>query len=182
MKPLAGTAVIGVGNAFRGDDGVGWAVVALLRERAERRPPPPGTSFAVCDGEPGRLIGHWEGSALTVIVDACFPPAPCPGRTHRWCSASGAAPLAVAPGRHSTHGLGVAEALRLADVLGRAPGRLVGYAVEGADHAPGRGLSPAVARVVPWLAELIEADVARWGGGGTHPAASGRDVPPADTL
>ncbi|MCZ7417731.1 hydrogenase maturation protease [Streptomyces sp. WMMC897] len=179
MEPLAGTAVIGVGNAFRGDDGLGWAVVALLRERAERCPPPPGTAFAECDGDPGRLIGLWEGTALTVVVDACFPPVPRPGRIHRWCSAPRDAPLVVAAGRHSTHGLGVAEALRLADGLGRAPGRLVGYAVEGADHGLGRGLSPAVARVVLRLAELIEADVAHRDRTGTHPAASARKPPPS---
>lgn len=34
-------AIIGVGNEFRHDDGVAWAVIARLRERAVGRPLPP---------------------------------------------------------------------------------------------------------------------------------------------
>lgn len=41
MRTRTGIAVIGVGNEFRRDDGVGWAVVARLKERAGDRPLPP---------------------------------------------------------------------------------------------------------------------------------------------
>ncbi|MFG2388574.1 hydrogenase maturation protease [Streptomyces lavendulae] len=159
MNSPAGTAVIGIGNEFRHDDGVGWAVVALLRERAALRPLPPGTGLAQCDGDPGRLITLWEDSALTIAVDACFPPAAQPGRTHRWCPAPGEWLHPVAAGRQSTHGLGLAEALSLADALGRGPGRLIVYAVEGADRSLGTGLTPAVAAALPHLARCIEEDV-----------------------
>ncbi|MFJ1566484.1 hydrogenase maturation protease [Streptomyces erythrochromogenes] len=159
MKRLAGTAVIGIGNEFRRDDGVGWATVALLREREARRPLPSGTEFAQSDGDPGRLIALWEDKALTLVVDACFPPAARPGRTHRWCTDPGGMPHPAAAGRQSTHGLGLAEALRLADSLGRGPGRLIVYAVEGADRSLGTGLTPAVAAAVPHLARRIEEDV-----------------------
>lgn len=163
MKPLAGTAVIGIGNEFRRDDGVGWATIALLCEREARRPLPSGTKLAQCDADPGRLISLWEGKALTVVVDACFPPAAQPGRTHRWCVAPGEMPHPAAAGRQSTHGLGLAEALCLADSLGRGPGRLIVYAVEGADRSLGKGLTPAVAAVLPFLARRIEVDVRRHG-------------------
>lgn len=164
MKPVMGTAVIGIGNAFRRDDGVGWAVVALLGEQATRRPLPADTVLAQSDGETGRLIALWENAALAIIVDACFPPSGRPGRTHRWCDAPADVLRSAAAGRHSTHGLGLAEALRLAESLGSVPGRLVLYAVEGADRSPGTGLTPTVARVVPRLVRRITADIAEHAG------------------
>ncbi|MFC9819582.1 hydrogenase maturation protease [Streptomyces erythrochromogenes] len=165
MKPLAGTAVIGIGNEFRRDDGVGWATIALLRAREAQRPLPSGTELARCDGDPGRLISLWEGKAVTLVVDACFPPAAQPGRTHRWCGSSGKVPHPAAAGRQSTHGLGLAEALCLADALGRGPGRLIVYAVEGADRSLGTGLTPAVAAALPYLVRRIEEDVRQYSRG-----------------
>ncbi|MEV1054489.1 hydrogenase maturation protease [Streptomyces sp. NPDC049887] len=161
MEPVARTAVIGIGNEFRRDDGVGWAVVAALRDPAARQPLSRGTVLAQSDGDPGRLIGLWEDTALAVVVDACFPPSAQPGRTHRWSGNPGGSFHPAGPARHSTHGLGLAEAVRLGDALGRGPGRLVVYAVEGADRSLGKGLTPAVARVVPGLVRRIEADIRR---------------------
>ena len=166
------TAVIGIGNEFRRDDGVGPAVVALLRERAIAQPLPPGTVLQECDGDPGRLIGLWEGTGLTVVIDACFPSPVRLGRIHRWCPDPGSVG-ALTPGRHSTHGLGLVETVRLAHSLGRCPGRLVVYAVEGASQSLGTGLTPPVARVVRPLAERIEADVI-W-----HTSAAPHDSPSA---
>ncbi|MFE1409296.1 hydrogenase maturation protease [Streptomyces sp. NPDC058746] len=175
MKPLADTMVIGIGNEFRHDDGVGWAAIALLRLREAQRPLPSGTELVQCDGDPGRLISLWEGKVLTFIVDACFPPAAEPGRVHRWCVAPGATPQPAAAGRQSTHGLGLAEALYLADRVGRGPGRLIVYAVEGADRSLGTGLTPAVAAALPLLALRIEADIRSTAGGlagpGSNPGA-----------
>ncbi|MFI9186505.1 hydrogenase maturation protease [Streptomyces goshikiensis] len=161
MKPLAGTAVIGIGNEFRRDDGVGWAAIALLLAREAQRPLPAGTELARCDGDPGRLISLWEGRSLTLVVDACFPPVAQPGRTHRWCVSPGRIPYPAAAGRQSTHGLGLAEAWCLADRLGHGPGRLIVYAVEGADRSLGTGLTPAVEAALPLLARRIEGDVRR---------------------
>ncbi|MGW5345619.1 hydrogenase maturation protease [Streptomyces sp. NPDC004050] len=168
VNGFSGTAVIGIGNEFRRDDGLGRAVVTLLRQRAVQRPLPPGTVVAHCDGDPGRLLDLWEKAGLTIVVDACFPPSAQPGRTHRWDAAAGGAPSPAGPGRHSTHGLGLAEALKLGDALGRGPGRLVVYAVEGTDRSVGVGITPAVAAVVPRLVRRIEADIAR------HDASSHR--------
>jgi hydrogenase maturation protease len=128
MVPLASTAVIGIGNEFRQDDGVGPATVALLRTRVTQRLLPSDTVHVQCDGDPGRLI------------------------TLRGAHA----------GRHSTHGLGLAEAVRLGDSLGRVPGRLVVYAVEGADRSLGIGLSPAVSGAVERLTRRIEADIGQY--------------------
>ncbi|MFF4582653.1 hydrogenase maturation protease [Streptomyces sp. NPDC001389] len=155
------TTVIGLGNDFRRDDGIGWAVVAALRERAARRELPPGTVLTQCDGDPGRLLELWAGAGRVIVVDACFPPSARPGRTWRWDSAVGGTPLPAGPGRHSTHALGLSEALRLGAALGRGPDRLVVYAVEGADRSVGPGMTAAVAAAVPRLVRRVEAEIAR---------------------
>lgn len=151
-------AVIGVGNDFRRDDGVGWAVIGRLRERAGQRPLPPGTVLAACDGEPGRLIGLWEGAALAVVVDAAHAHPGTPGRVHR-LELDGA--TLGGTSATSSHGLGLGEAVQLAAALDRLPGHLVVYAVEGAEAAFGTGLSPVVAGTVDILAQAVEDEIAR---------------------
>ncbi|MFE1752518.1 hydrogenase maturation protease [Streptomyces anandii] len=169
MRTSAGAVVVGVGNVFRRDDGVGPAVLALLEERARARPLPHGTVLRECDGDPARLLGLWENAGLAVVVDACFPPSAHPGRVHRWCPVPGATPVPTGTRRHSTHGLGLLETIRLAHSLGRKPGRLVVYAVEGAERHLGTGLTPSVARAVLPLTEHVERDLVR------HAEAVGRD-------
>ncbi|MGW1259399.1 hydrogenase maturation protease [Streptomyces sp. NPDC002513] len=161
MAAFAGTAVIGIGNEFRRDDGVGHAVIALLRKRSAARPLPPGTVVQECDGDPGRLIDLWQDTGLAVVVDACFPSPAHPGRIHRWYPAQGAPVRWPTAGRHSSHALGLFESVHLAQSLGRGPGRLIVYAVEGADRSLGTGLTPSVAEAARRLVERIEEDVVR---------------------
>ncbi|MYW69825.1 hydrogenase maturation protease [Streptomyces sp. SID8379] len=159
MDGSAEIAIIGVGNDFRHDDGVGWAVVAQLRNRALTHPLPAGTRLETCDGDPGRLLGLWEHTKLSVVLDAAHADPPHPGRIHRLELDS--AQLGTA-GATSSHGLGLGEAIELSRVLGRLPGRLVVYAVEGADRTVGSGLSgPVAAQVVP-LANHVGEEIARF--------------------
>ncbi|MFJ8383972.1 hypothetical protein ACIQ9Q_05575 [Streptomyces sp. NPDC094438] len=53
-------AVIGVGNDFRRADGVGWAVIDLLRERAAVRPLPAGTT---CQDVEAEVTRHLDAAA-----------------------------------------------------------------------------------------------------------------------
>lgn len=150
-------AVIGVGNDFRHDDGIGPAVVQRLRQRALGRPLPPSVRLADCDGEPGRLMTLWAEAELAVIVDAAQAEPAEPGRIHRLDHDSPYGTTALT----SSHGLGLGEAIELSDALGRLPGRLVVLAIEGADCSLGTGLSPAVAATVGPLAEMVEAEITR---------------------
>ncbi|GGY33549.1 hydrogenase maturation protease [Streptomyces djakartensis] len=156
MGSGARIAVIGVGNEFRRDDGVGPAVLARLLERAGSRAFPAETVLAACDGDPARLIGLWEGARLAVVVDAAQAHPGTAGRIHR---IELDAERLGRPATTSSHGLGLGEAVDLARVLGRLPGRLVVYAVEGADASLGTGLTPAVADVVEPLADSVEKEI-----------------------
>ena len=158
MRTHTRIAVIGVGNEFRRDDGVGWAVVEQLRKRAEAGPHPSDTVWATCDGDPGRLIALWESAALAVVVDAAHAHPGTPGRVHRL---ELDAQRLDGPRTTSSHGLGLGEAVELARVLGLLPDHLVVYAVEGADGSFGTGLSPAVAAAVDPLVTAVEGELAR---------------------
>ncbi|MDF3299130.1 hydrogenase maturation protease [Streptomyces tropicalis] len=152
--------VVGVGNAFRHDDGVGWAVVARLAERAARRPLPPGTVLETSDGEPAGLLGLWEHAELAVVVDAAVAEPASPGRVHR--VALDAARRPPSPGAASSHGPGLGDAVELSRALDRLPGRLVVFAVEGTDHTQGPGLTRPVAAQVDAVARDVEAEIRRW--------------------
>ena len=139
--------VIGLGNSYRRDDGVGPAVAERLRERRD-------VEVATCEQEPSRLLDAWAGADLALVVDAVASGAE-PGTVHRFDASERAVPSSVFRG--STHAFGVGELIELARALGRLPGRVIVYGVEGAEFAAGDGLSPAVAAAVePLAAELIE--------------------------
>lgn len=125
--------VIGVGNAFRGDDGVGPAVVADLAGRVDDE-----VTLLELDGEPARVVGAWRGATLAVVVGA-MSSGEAPGTVRRFEVWAGKR-LPGASGT-SSHSLGVAEAVDLGTALGAMPDELVVYAVEAADFGEGMGLS-----------------------------------------
>lgn len=143
---MSTAVVIGVGNEFRRDDGVGPAVaraVSALGVRAE-----------ITDGDPVRLMEAWADADLVVVVDAvrCTPARP--GRVHRMSF------LGTGGSATSSHGFGVPEAVELAEALDRLPRRLVVLAVEVSDVAFGPGLSAPVAAAVPELVREVLREVA----------------------
>jgi hydrogenase maturation protease len=59
----------------------------------------------------------------------------------------------------SSHAFGVEHAVELSRALGTLPPTLIVYAVEGEDFETGHDLSPAVADVVPGVAEWVRRDL-----------------------
>lgn len=143
--------VIGVGNAFRRDDGAGLAVVGAARPLL-----PPGVEVVELDGEPARLVEAWGGATAAFVVDAVRDDAPA-GTLHHVDASRATLPRWAAGG--GTHSLGVAAAVDLARALDRLPGRLVVLGIEGADFREGTGFSPAVSAVITAAAERLAAEV-----------------------
>jgi hydrogenase maturation protease len=144
--------VIGVGNEFRRDDGAGPQLVAGLRQHA-----PADVEFRVSDGDPAGIIEAWDGAALAIVVDAVRIDPAAPGRLYRLILDRDQ----LIPDRAvSSHGLGLGEAIGLAQVLGRMPARLIVHAVEAGDVGPGTGLTPAVAAATVRLAAAVLRDLA----------------------
>jgi hydrogenase maturation protease len=149
MKPAA--VVIGVGNPYRKDGGVGPAVVQLLRERGQR-----GATLVECDGEAAALIALWDRQRLAILVDAIRADPPHPGRVHRLVVPRPAAERARAA---NSHGMDLGDTVELARELDRLPGRMVVLGVEAADVSFGVGLSPAVAAAAFRVADEIAAEI-----------------------
>ena len=143
--------VIGVGNEFRRDDGIGPEVLARLRGQA-----PDGVRLVVSDGDPTRMIEAWTGASLAVVVDAVLADPPAPGRLHR-IVVDRAADAGVHP--VSSHGLGLGDSIALARALDRMPERLIVHAVEAADVRYGTGLTPAIAAAADALTAAVLSDL-----------------------
>jgi hydrogenase maturation protease len=139
--PAAGDRprLIGLGNAWRGDDAAGLVVARRLGGVAH-------------EGDAVALLEEWAGAAHAVVVDAAVSGAP-PGTVHRFDAAR---PLPAATLRSSsTHAFGLADAVELARALGRLPARLDVYAIEGAGFALGAPLSPPVGAAVERLVSVL---------------------------
>jgi hydrogenase maturation protease len=135
--------VIGVGNPYRRDDGVG----PLVADEVARR----GGNAVRSDGEPAGLLLAWQDADVAVVVDAVVCEPSMPGRIHR----ATVDDLPPARGGASSHGLGIPDAVALARAVGRMPRRLVVYAVEAADVGLGVGLTPEVAAAVPRVVDRV---------------------------
>jgi hydrogenase maturation protease len=162
---VAGAVLIGIGNRYRRDDGIGPVLAAAVQQAGL-----PGVTVIESDGEPSLQLDAWSQAPLGVVVDAVLCTPPEPERIHQtvFHPESGdhdqagrdlAAAEAPGAGAASTRGLGVPEAVRLALVLGRLPRCLVEFAVEAADLGFGTELSPAVAACLPELTRVVLAEL-----------------------
>ena len=125
--------VIGVGNAFRGDDAAGLAVARALGDDPR---------VLAHEGEPIDLLDRWGSVDEVIVVDAARSGA-APGTVHRLEDHAGP------PSAHgSTHAFGLAETLALARALGRAPARVTVYGIEGERFGAGEELSAPVQAAV----------------------------------
>ncbi|HVA00907.1 MAG TPA: hydrogenase maturation protease [Terriglobia bacterium] len=139
--------VIGIGNSYRRDDAVGLVVARELKERAQ-------ASVTVLEhgGEGADLMEVWRDARLVILVDAARSGAQA-GALHRIdCNLE---PLPPSMFGDSTHAFSVAEAVELSRVLGRLPGRLIVFGIEGEDYRIGTELSPAVRLAVPKVVDAV---------------------------
>lgn len=143
--------VIGLGNGYRRDDGVGPVIAAAVDERAL-----PGVRVVNQIADSLSLLEAWSGAALAVLVDAAISSRSAPGRV-RLCALS----EVTGPRVLSSHGLDVSGALALGRALDRLPAQLVILTVDAEDTSHGVGLTPKVAAAVPQAIVAIEAEIAR---------------------
>ena len=138
--------VIGVGHRYRRDDGVGPYVAAALAVR--------GLEALLHEGDGLGLLDLWQGRERCLVVDAIAGPAAA-GEIRRM--ASDVAALRAAGFVHSSHRIGLPEAVALGQAFERMPRRLEVIGIVGRDFGFGEGLSPEVARAADRLiADLDE--------------------------
>lgn len=139
--------VIGIGNSFRRDDGVGLMVADQIAERGVS-----GVRVMTGIDDPTALMEAWNGTPKAVVIDAVV--GSTAGRVRRWSAIDLAGASVV-----SSHALGLAQTCALGEALGRMPGELVVFTVDTADTGHGVGLTPAVAAAVPVVVDAILAEL-----------------------
>lgn len=117
--------VIGVGSPF-GADAVGFQAIERLRE--ERSLFPTGTELLALDRPSSNLIPLLEESAAVILIDAMQSNQPS-NAVHKLQLSE----LLAQARPPSSHSVGVAETLALAEALGLLPKHLLIYGVEMSD-------------------------------------------------
>ena len=143
--------IIGIGNEFRSDDGVGLAVarslVGLLPKNAK---------IIEESGEGASLMNAWSDVDGVIIIDAVKSGA-LPGRIHQLDATKETVPTGYF--NYSSHAFGVAEAIEISRTLGNLPATLHIYGIEGKSFSSGTELSPEVRRSAEEVKDRILQDV-----------------------
>ncbi|MBI1748851.1 MAG: hydrogenase maturation protease [Acidobacteria bacterium] len=128
--------IIGMGNAYRGDDAVGLRIAQHLGAQVH-----PCFPVVVHHGDGLALIELWQDKETVFVVDAAHSGAP-PGTIYRF--EAHREPIPARLFHYSTHAIGLPGAIELSRALHRLPSRLVVYGIEGCTFQSGAGLSEEV--------------------------------------
>jgi hydrogenase maturation protease len=145
--------VIGIGNEVRGDDAAGLHVTRKLRSSVRDN-----VRIVESSGGVTELLDLWDGQDLVFVVDAIRSG----GRPGSWLRIPvGPQPLSASLAGSSTHGLSLASAVALGQVLGKMPKRLVVYGIEVFRFDAGSGMSPEVVTGVAGLTAALAEELQR---------------------
>ncbi|MBF0326943.1 MAG: hydrogenase maturation protease [Alphaproteobacteria bacterium] len=146
VRRVSAILVIGIGHAFRTDDGIGPKLAELVAARHLAD-----VTAITHHGEGTGLMELWSGADRVILIDATISGA-APGTIRQW-DANNPLPAGLFP--TGSHLFGVAEGIELARRLGRLPPSLTIIGIEAADLARGEGLSPAVEAALPRALQTV---------------------------
>lgn len=136
--------ILGCGNDHRSDDAAGLVAARRLRSM--------GVDAVEHQSDSIDLMEAWSGHQEAIVIDAVMTGAD-PGSVTIW--EAHRTPLPPDRFPCSTHGLGVAEAVELARLLGRLPRSLTIYGIEARTFDRDGPLSPEVDEAVNRLVMQI---------------------------
>lgn len=145
--------VVGVGNRFRSDDGLGPECATRLAGILAAS-----TTVVEQGGDAAQLLETLQGADDVILIDAVQSGA-APGTIFRLDPRGQPLPREIFAA--STHAFGVPEAIELARAFDELPRRIVIYAVEGASFSPGTALSPEVERALDEVVHRVAAECVR---------------------
>jgi hydrogenase maturation protease len=148
---LSSILVIGIGNEFRSDDGVG-----ILVARAIEGKKLPGVAVIEQSGEGAALMDVWSEAGNVYLIDAVSSGAPA-GTVYRIDARTGTFPKEFRP--FSTHAFGVAQAVELARSMNSLPPKLIIFGVEGKNFESGKNLSSEVLRSIRRVTQLLSNEI-----------------------
>jgi hydrogenase maturation protease len=144
--------IFAVGNSFYGDDGVGSVVLDRIGEENLF----PDAEIFDAHTDALSLLDRLVPGELNVVIDAAQMGLE-PGQVAGFYPHE--ARLKIQSDHLSMHGFGLAETFTLAERLGKLPERVLIIGVEPERIEINCGLSPAVARAVPQVISIIQAEV-----------------------
>lgn len=147
---MPGALIIGIGNRYRNDDGVGLVVARLVGTQVGDD-----CEIIAQSGEGASLIEAWQGGQRVWLIDAVAGDRP--GQIHRFDAI--AQPLPSHFFRYSTHAFSVAEAIELARTLNRLPAHLIVYGIEAENFQAGTTLTDTVTESANRVVTLIKAEL-----------------------
>ena len=143
--------IIGVGNAYRGDDAVGLRIAQDIKKKS-----PDHVNVIEQSGDGISLMDSWKDSDAVILIDAVHSGAQ-PGTIHRFDVHTQTIPTKFF--HYSTHAFGVAEAIELARALKQLPQNLIVYGIEGKCFEAGIGLSLEVEKAVEEVMMRVKQDI-----------------------
>jgi hydrogenase maturation protease len=155
-EPAGRVVVLGIGNALRGDEGIGAHALRRLVETHSLT-----QCVEVIDGGVLglELLPRLEGCAALLVIDAINNDAP-PGTIVRL---EGEAVPAVWEQKLSMHQAGLGDMLALLRMQDKAPSRLVVWGIQPETIEWGLELSPTVAASLDQLVTCVADELGAWG-------------------
>lgn len=143
--------LVGIGNEFRTDDGVGCYVAGKIMSRGNGR-----LAVKILEREGTDLIECWRGYETVYVVDAAMSGSE-PGTVHRFEIPGQEIPKSVFCA--STHAFGLADVIPLAQTLDALPPKVIVYGIEAGSFEHGRGLTGKVKAAADKLAEELSGEI-----------------------
>ena len=144
--------VIGIGNQYRFDDGVGPFTARLIREMKIA-----GVDVIETIKDGAALVETWDQARAVFIIDATLAGAQ-PGQVLRIDALAEKLDVDAFAG-FSTHSFGLAESIELGKTLGKLPASLIIFGVEGKNYAKAIGLSQEVEKSARKVAARIKEEI-----------------------
>ena len=143
--------IIGIGNAYRGDDAVGLRVAQHLKKQTLDH-----VNILEESGDGVALMESWKDADTVILIDAVYS-GDNPGTIHRFNACT--QPIPIKFFHYSTHAFGVAEAIELARVLNQLPPHLIVYGIEGKCFDAGVELSFEVEKAAQEIVIRVQQDI-----------------------
>lgn len=148
-RPPLTQLIVGVGSAH-GDDQAGWRLVDALMARRSQ------SAELRKASTPHQMIDWLPGCAALHVVDACDRQTD----VLRIDISAGQIPAEAATRSSSSHHVGVADVVELADSLGLLPQRVVLWAIPAESFDPGGPIGDRCLRQIERCADLLEQELA----------------------
>lgn len=139
--------IIGLGNEFRGDDAVGLMAARRLRQAIGDRAEVIEAELAGID-----LMELIKEARVVILIDAARS-GQAAGTIYRLDASVD--PIGGQLFAHSSHAIGLSEALELARALGTLPATVIVYAVEAENTEAGQPLSTSVAKALDQVVQQV---------------------------